>query len=74
MLVRILQGVMHVEVVAVVTKPEQIRSDVTNTFIHFVLSTDVSDSSQTGKSAPEKLKRVLLGTREEVLRMLQFAP
>ena len=61
---------MHVEVVAVVTKPEHIRSDVTNTF-HFVFSTD---SSQPGKSAPNKLKRVLPGTREEALSILQFAP
>ena len=59
---------MHVEVVAVVTKPEQVRSDVTNTF-HFVFSTEESKSSQ-----PKKLKRVLPGTREEAMSILQFAP
>ena len=67
---------MHVEVVAVVTKPEQVRSDVTNTF-HFVFNTRLSeeaDSSQPGMSAPKKLKRVLPGTQEEALSILQFAP
>ncbi len=67
-IVRAPQGVMHVEVVAVVTKPEQVRSDVTNTF-HFVFSTEESKSSQ-----PKKLKRVLPGTREEAMSILQFAP
>ena len=67
---------MHVEVVAVVTKPEQVKSDVTNTF-HFVFNTRLNegvDSSQPGRKAPKKLKRVLPGTREEALSILQFAP
>lgn len=65
---RTLQGVMHVEVLAVVTKPEQVRSNVTNTF-HFVFSTEKLGSAQS-----KKLKRVLPGTREEALSILQFAP
>lgn len=73
-----LQGVMHVEVVAMVTQPEQVRSDVTNTF-HFVFSTTLDEASSGskhghGQGHPRKLKRVLPGTREEALSILQFAP
>lgn len=34
----VMQGVMHVQVVAMVTKPEQVRSDDTNTF-HLIFNT-----------------------------------
>ena len=73
-----LQGVMHVEVVAMVTQPEQVRSDVTNTF-HFVFSTTLEEAPSGskhghGQGHPRKLKRVLPGTREEALSILQFAP
>ena len=69
---------MHVEVVAMVTQPEQVRSDVTNTF-HFVFSTTLDEASSDlkhghGQGHPRKLKRVLPGTREEALSILQFAP
>lgn len=56
---------MHVEVVAMVTRPEQVMSSLSNTF-HFVFSVDSSSSSR-------KLKRVLPATAEEAKRMLQAA-
>ena len=75
-LICILQGIMHIQVVALVTQPEQIRSDESNTF-HFVFSTALIERQrglQHGKASPRKLKRVLPGTKEEALSILQFAP
>lgn len=57
------QGFMHVEVVATVTRPEQVMSNITNTF-HFVFCVD---------STSKKLKRVLPATTEEANSMLQAA-
>ena len=72
----LLQGVMHIQVVALVTQPEHVRSDESNTF-HFVFSTALDEKQrglQHGKAASRKLKRVLPGTKEEALSTLQFAP
>ncbi len=72
----VMQGVMHVQVVAMVTKPEQVRSDESNAF-HLIFNTKLDvecATSQPGRSAPSKLKRVLPGTREEAMSILQFAP
>ena len=49
---------MHVEVVAMVTQPEQVASNVTNTF-HFVFSTVL------GPHACKGLKTVLPATADE---------
>ena len=38
----LLQGVMHIQVVALVTQPEHVRSDESNTF-HFVFSTALDE-------------------------------
>ena len=72
----LLQGIMHIQVVALVTQPEHVRSDESNTF-HFVFSTASNERqrvSHCGKAPPRKLKRVLPGTKEEALSILQFAP
>ena len=58
-----MQGFMHVEVVAMVTRPEQVMSSISNTF-HFVFSVD---------SSSRKLKGVLPASAEEAKRMLQAA-
>ncbi|CAL8466765.1 g6301 [Coccomyxa elongata] len=57
------QGFMHVEVVAMVTRPEQVMSNITNTF-HLVFCVD---------SSRKKLKKVLPATAEEARKMLQAA-
>lgn len=58
-----MQGFMHVEVVAMVTRPEQVMSSITNTF-HLVFCVD---------SSRKKLKKVLPATAEEARKMLQAA-
>ena len=61
-----MQGTLHVRVSAAVTRPEQISSDITNTFL-FCFEVDLDPAgSQHGRRA---LKRVLPSTEEEALMM-----
>ena len=61
-----MQGIMHVEVVAMVTQPEQVASNVTNTF-HFVFSTALAPGG-----ACKGLKRVLPATADEARTIQPF--
>ena len=75
-LICFLQGIMHIQVVALVTQPEHVRSDESNAF-HFVFSTALLKRQrdlQHGDASSRKLKRVLPATKEEALSILQFAP
>lgn len=59
------QGSIHVEVVAMVTRPETVVSNVTNTF-HFEFSVSM------GETGCKQLKKVLPATAEEAKRMLKI--
>lgn len=64
LLVGSIQGSIHVEVVAMVTRPETVISNVTNTF-HFEFSVAM------GPDGCKQLKKVLPATVEEANQMLK---
>ena len=62
---------MHVQVRALVTQPERVASNITNTF-EFVF--DVSSAKEDGSTSRRVLKRVLPSTEEEAQQLWSHFP
>lgn len=67
-----MQGLIHAEVIAYITQPEKVVSNVSNTF-NFVFAVDPSEST----SLPEvsrQLKRVVPSTPAEAQSIQRYYP